>query len=109
MKRFSLILLLPMAVSLSSCIDKSYDLEDVDYTIGTYANLTLPSSSTGDIILRNVMNLEEERFRELQRKDMEHDVRLDQQAEKDEELVAINRLKTTAASAATLVRPIPAA
>ena len=60
MKRFSPILLLPMVVSLSSCIDKSYDLEDVDYTIGTYANLTLPSSSTGDIILRNVMNLEED-------------------------------------------------
>ena len=45
---------------LSSCFDDSYDLDDVDYTVGTEADLTLPSSSTGEILLKNIMNLKED-------------------------------------------------
>jgi len=40
---------------LHSCVDKDYDLDDIDTTISTDADLTLPTSSTGDILLRNIM------------------------------------------------------
>lgn len=40
---------------LQSCFDKDYDLNDIDMTISTDADLTLPTSSTGDILLRNIM------------------------------------------------------
>lgn len=45
---------------LNSCFDDNYDLDDVDYTVGTEADLTLPSSSTGEILLKNIMNLKED-------------------------------------------------
>lgn len=43
-----------------SCMDDKYDLDDVDLTLGTSSDLTLPSSSTGEILLKNIMDLEED-------------------------------------------------
>ena len=37
-----------------SCVDEKYDLNDVDMTLGTSSDLTLPTSSTGEIILKNI-------------------------------------------------------
>lgn len=45
---------------LASCIDDKYDLNDVDLTIGTSGDLTLPISSTGGIVLKNLMDLKED-------------------------------------------------
>lgn len=45
---------------LASCIDDKYDLNDVDLTIGTSGDLTLPISSTGGIVLKNLMDLEDD-------------------------------------------------
>ncbi len=47
-------------VLAAGCVDKSYDLDDVDWTLGSTVDLTLPTCSTGDIILKNVMNLKED-------------------------------------------------
>lgn len=44
----------------TSCIDEKYDLDNVDMTIGTSGNLTLPTSSTGEIVLKNLMDLKED-------------------------------------------------
>ncbi len=44
----------------TSCIDNSYDLKDTDYTLGIETNLTLPTCSTGEIYLRNFMDLKED-------------------------------------------------
>lgn len=49
-----------LTLGLSSCVDDKYDLDDVDMTLGVKTDLTLPTSSVGDILLRNVMNLEED-------------------------------------------------
>lgn len=43
----------------ASCIDKNYDLSQIDMTLSTEANLTVPAGSTNDILLRNIMNLED--------------------------------------------------
>lgn len=43
-----------------SCIDNSYDLDDVDYTLGVETDLTLPTCSTDTIYLRNFMDLKED-------------------------------------------------
>lgn len=43
-----------------SCIDEKYDLDNVDMTIGTKGDLTLPTSSTGEILLKNIMDLKED-------------------------------------------------
>ena len=48
------------ACFLTSCIDEKYDLDNVDMTIGTSGNLTLPTSSTGEIVLKNLMDLKED-------------------------------------------------
>ena len=47
-----------MTASLSGCIEKDYDLGDVDTTIGLGAGMTLPSNnSTQDICLDDVLDL----------------------------------------------------
>lgn len=55
---------IPIAIlsclALTGCVDKSYDLDDIDMTFGTTAHLTLPTSSTSGIYLKNFMNLEED-------------------------------------------------
>lgn len=43
-----------------SCVDEKYDLDNVDMTIGTKGDLTLPTSSTGEILLKNIMDLKED-------------------------------------------------
>ena len=48
------------ACLFTSCIDEKYDLDNVDMTIGTSGDLTLPTSSTGEIVLKNLMDLKEE-------------------------------------------------
>ena len=45
---------------LSACVDDSYDLEDVDWTIGSNVDLKLPYCSTDSILLRNIMDLEDD-------------------------------------------------
>ena len=54
------VLFIAATTLLSSCIDESYDLDDIDLTIGTTANLTLPLSSTGNILLKDLMSLEDD-------------------------------------------------
>ena len=49
-----------LTLGITSCVDDGYDLDDVDMTLGVKTDLTLPTSSVGDILLRNVMNLEED-------------------------------------------------
>lgn len=44
----------------ASCMDDKYDLDNVDMTIGTSGSLELPISSTGSIILKNLMDLKED-------------------------------------------------
>lgn len=46
--------------ALQSCVDNNYDLDDIDMTLGTSADITLPSSGTSDILLRNIMDLEDD-------------------------------------------------
>ena len=46
-------------VALMGCVDKSYDLNDIDMTLSTDAVLTLPTSSTSGIYLKNFMDLKE--------------------------------------------------
>lgn len=45
------------ACLLVSCMDDRYDLSDVDMNIGTSGDLTLPTSSTGDILLKNILEV----------------------------------------------------
>ena len=44
----------------SSCVDNDYDLDETDYMLGIETNITLPTCSTGEIFLRNFMDLEED-------------------------------------------------
>lgn len=44
----------------TSCVDNDYDLDETDYTLGIETNITLPTCSTGEIFLRNFMDLEED-------------------------------------------------
>ena len=48
---------LPLLLSgiFISCIDDKYDLDNIDVTIGTSGDLKVPTSSTGEIILKNIM------------------------------------------------------
>ena len=46
-------------LALTGCMDKSYDLNDIDKTFGTNAVLTLPTSSTSGIYLKNFLDLKE--------------------------------------------------
>lgn len=48
------------AFGLSSCIDNDYDLDNVDMTIGSNVDLTLPACSTGEIQLKNIIDLEDD-------------------------------------------------
>lgn len=48
------------ACLFASCIDEKYDLDNVDLTIGTTGDLTLPTSSTGEIVLKSIMDLEDD-------------------------------------------------
>lgn len=59
-KIFTLLGIAATTLALQSCFDKDYDLEDIDMTIGTTADITLPASSTDSIVLRNIMELEED-------------------------------------------------
>ena len=63
MKKRSLIKLSILALSsclFVSCVDDKYDFDNVDMTIGTTGDLTLPTSSTGSILLKNLMDLKED-------------------------------------------------
>lgn len=62
MKRKSIYLLglLTMACAQQSCVDKSYDLDNIDMTLGNNIDITLPTSSTADIQLRSFMDLEDD-------------------------------------------------
>ena len=52
-----------MVVSLVGCIEKDYDLDDVDMTVGLGESMTLPSNnSTQDICLDDVLDLGENNF-----------------------------------------------
>lgn len=57
---FKLGLVAMTACSLVSCMDDRYDLDDVDMTIGTSGDLTLPESSTGDILLSSFLDITED-------------------------------------------------
>lgn len=62
MKQNSLLLIgtFCFGLGMSSCIDNSYDLDDIDTTLGIQTDLTLPTSSIDGIKLKNIMNLEED-------------------------------------------------
>lgn len=62
MKQNSLLLIgtFCFGLGMSSCIDNSYDLDDIDTTLGIQTDLTLPTSSLDEIQLKNIMNLEED-------------------------------------------------
>lgn len=45
---------------LSSCIDNDYDLDNIDMTLGSNVDLNLPACSTGEIQLKNLIDLEED-------------------------------------------------
>jgi len=51
---------LSLSLALSGCVDDKYDLKDVNYTLGTNADLTFPACSTGDILMKNIMDLKED-------------------------------------------------
>ncbi len=52
---FKLGLVALTACTLASCVDDRYDLDDVDMTVSTSGDLTLPQSSTGDILLKSFL------------------------------------------------------
>ena len=58
--KFVIIGTMGLALGYSSCVDNSYDLDDIDMTLGVNTDLTLPTSSTGDILLKNIMDLKED-------------------------------------------------
>lgn len=63
MKKTNQLVLAMFAMTSSlfvSCIDKSYDLSDVDMLVGTSGDITLPICSTDEILLSNVMDLEDD-------------------------------------------------
>lgn len=51
-----------MALTLgaASCVDPDYDLDDIDLTLGIDTDLTFPASSTSDILLKNILDLEQQ-------------------------------------------------
>lgn len=59
-KTFILLGLLTATFALQSCFDNDYDLSDIDMTLGTTGDLTLPNSSTSDILLKNIMDLKDD-------------------------------------------------
>lgn len=54
------LLLVVVGALTTSCVDNSYDFGDIDLTLGSDVNLTLPTCSTGDIELRNFLNHEDD-------------------------------------------------
>lgn len=58
--KFLMLAAVPFALSCVSCVDDSYDLDDIDLTLGSDVDLTLPTSSTSDILLRNFLNLKDD-------------------------------------------------
>lgn len=48
------------SLGLASCVDNDYDLDNVDLTIGSDVDLTLPASSTGEILLKSLIDLKED-------------------------------------------------
>lgn len=54
---FKLGLVALTACSFVACMDDRYDLDDVDMTIGTSGDLTLPQSSIGDILLSSILDV----------------------------------------------------
>lgn len=59
-REFRLGLVALAACSLASCMDDKYDLDNVDMTVGTSGDLTLPQSSTGDILLSSFLDVTED-------------------------------------------------
>lgn len=55
-----IVAMLMASVTIVSCIDKSYDIKDIDLTLGTKGDISLPLSSTGNILLRDLMSLEDD-------------------------------------------------
>ena len=52
-----------LALTLVGCVDKDYDLGEVDMTIGTGGNLSLPSNnSTENVCLDDVLDLGNNNF-----------------------------------------------
>ncbi|MCR4921097.1 MAG: hypothetical protein K5945_05235 [Bacteroidaceae bacterium] len=45
---------------LSACVDKNYDMDDIDWTLGSNVDLKLPYCSTDSIYLRNIMDLKDD-------------------------------------------------
>ena len=45
---------------MTSCVDQAYDFEEVDMTLGTQADLVLPTSSTGTIRLASFLDIKED-------------------------------------------------
>ncbi len=52
--------LLGISMLAASCVEEDYDLNEVDAAIGPEINLTLPSSSTGKLYLKNIIELEDD-------------------------------------------------
>lgn len=49
-----------LVAGLSACIDERYDLDkDIDYTISVGGDLSVPASSTEDVTLKNLLDMEE--------------------------------------------------
>lgn len=51
---------LGLTLGMTSCVDENYDLNDIDMTLSIDTDLKLPKSSTGDILLKNIMDLKED-------------------------------------------------
>ncbi len=58
--KFVIIGTMGLALGYSSCVDNNYDLDNIDMTLGVNTVLTLPTCSTGDILLKNIMDLKED-------------------------------------------------
>lgn len=59
-KPFAWLPLVAASLTLAGCVDDSYDLDDIDLTLGSEVDLALPNSSTGDILLRNFLDLKDD-------------------------------------------------
>lgn len=51
---------LGLTLGVSSCMDDSYDLDDIDMTLGVNTDLTLPSCSTDSVYLKSILDLKED-------------------------------------------------
>lgn len=60
MKAINLLYTLAASALLSSCFTEGYDLSDVSGEVGTDVDITLPSSSSGPVELRNLLKLEDD-------------------------------------------------